>query len=331
MSTPRAQRKLATILAADVVGYSKMMGEHEEVTLRVLRTCREIIDATIEEYGGRIFNTAGDAVLAEFTSPVEAVRCAVDFQRALHDRNEQVPQHMKMIFRVGINLGDVIIEGDNILGDGVNIAARLESICEPGGVCVSGSVYEHIKNKIALEFGDLGEQVLKNIVEPVPAFQVRMDSEGAASVGKPKAGAAKAGDEETAVVIERPVRKAGGLFRLVGAFVVLLIAMGLLLQAPALLLPANGRWDWLGAGIAVIREPQFVIGIGRKVGGNIERGMWTYSRGIRVGLVQYVRLKQVPMKMGDQQEPDWYFEIFPSFGAGLSATETGTAGAASSN
>ena len=183
-----AQRKLSAILAADVVGFSTQMGENEERTLKTLKTCREIISTHVSEHQGRIFGSAGDSVIAEFSSPVEAVRCAVAFQGTLRDRNASVAEEKRMSFRVGINLGDVISEDDNLYGDGVNVAARLEAISEPGGICISGTTYDHIKNKLMLEFGELGEQALKNIAEPVPAFSVRVDSATTGSVMDSSAG-----------------------------------------------------------------------------------------------------------------------------------------------
>ena len=172
-----AERKLSAILAADVVGFSRLMGDNEERTLKTLTTCREIIAAHVLEHQGRVFGSAGDRVIAEFSSPVEAVRCAVAFQSTLRDRNSSVAEDRRMTFRVGINLGDVIAEEDNLYGDGVNVAARLEGIAEPGGICISGTTYDHIKNKLTLEYGELGEQALKNIAEPVAAFSVRLDQE----------------------------------------------------------------------------------------------------------------------------------------------------------
>jgi adenylate cyclase len=168
-------RKLAAILAADAVGFSDQMGADEERTLAVLTVCRKIIDSSVLEHGGRIFGSAGDSVLAEFPSPVEAVRAAVEFQATLKNRNNSVPENQQMTFRVGVNLGDIIVEGDNLYGDGVNIAARLEGICSPGSVFLSAAVHEHIKNKLTCEYGLLGEQALKNIAEPVIVYEVRFD------------------------------------------------------------------------------------------------------------------------------------------------------------
>jgi adenylate cyclase len=166
------ERRLATILMADVANYSRMMGENEERTVQVFRGHRQIFDELLRVHRGRIFNTAGDAVLAEFPSAVEAVRCATEIQAALHTRNEHLPPEQRMLFRIGINLGDVIVQGGDLLGDGVNVAARIQSIAEPGGICISGSVYDQIQNKLTLQFKQLGEQSFKNIAQPIRTFSI---------------------------------------------------------------------------------------------------------------------------------------------------------------
>src|SRR3954471_7102943 len=173
MSALPVKRRLAAILAADAVGYSRMMGIDEEGTLRVLAAQRAVIDVIIAFHHGRIVGTAGDSVLAEFESAVEAVRCAVEIQDALKTRNDSLSEAERMLFRVGINLGDVIAKDDDILGDGVNIAARLESIAEPGGICVSSSVYEQIAGKLDLGFIDIGAQSLKNIQRPIQVYRIQ--------------------------------------------------------------------------------------------------------------------------------------------------------------
>lgn len=176
MNSPPVTRKLASILAADAFGYSRMMSQDEEDTLRILAGHRTVIDGIIQSRQGRIFNTAGDSVLAEFVSPVEAVRCASEIQEALKTRNEELPESRRMFFRIGVNLGDVVVSGDDILGDGVNVAARLESIAEPGGICISNSVYEQIAGKLNLGILDLGEQDLKNISRPVRVYRLTTSS-----------------------------------------------------------------------------------------------------------------------------------------------------------
>ena len=174
----RPTRKLTTILAADVVGFSKLMDQHEELTLKNLKTCRDIVDPIITEYGGRIFHTAGDSVIAEFASPVSSVEAAIEFQQILADRNKNVPEESQITFRVGIHLDDVIIEGDNIYGNGLNVAARLESICEPGCILVSRFVQEKIEKRIQLTINSLGKSELKNIEGEFSIFQINPAQDG---------------------------------------------------------------------------------------------------------------------------------------------------------
>ena len=175
------ERKLTAILCADVFGYSRLMGEDEEATLRTLSSHRKIIDCSIEQHHGRFVNSAGDSVLAEFASVVNAVQCAVEIQTALKAENANLPPERRMEFRIGVNLGDVMVEGEQIYGDGVNVAARLESLAEPGGICISGTVHEQVGNKLALSYEDLGEQTVKNIAEPVRVFRVLLDGTRTAS------------------------------------------------------------------------------------------------------------------------------------------------------
>ena len=176
MSESKPRRKLAAILAADVVGFSKKMGENEDRTLHNLKACRAITDESIETYHGRVFGSAGDSVIAEFASPVDAIVAAVEFQRNLRDRNNEVAPEDQMQFRVGLNLGDVIVEGDNLYGDGVNVAARLEPLAEPGGICVSGKFHDEVRRKLDLGFVSSGPQEMKNIEEPVHTFMVEIGS-----------------------------------------------------------------------------------------------------------------------------------------------------------
>src|SRR5216683_1977263 len=150
------------------------MGEDEEATIRTLTAYRAVMASLIQQHRGRVVDSPGDNLLAEFASVVDAVRCAVEVQQALKAKNADLPDHRKMEFRIGINLGDVVIEGERIYGDGVNIAARLESLAEPGGICISGTVYDQIKNKLSLEYDSLGEQAVKNITEPVRVYRVQM-------------------------------------------------------------------------------------------------------------------------------------------------------------
>ncbi len=168
-------RKLTAILSADVEGYSRLMGEDEEATVRTLSTYREAMSRLIEEHKGHVIDSPGDNLLAEFTSAVNAVQCAVVIQGELRARNVALPEDRRMQYRIGINLGDVIVEGDRIYGDGVNIAARVESLAEGGGISISGTVYEHVANKLSYDFDDLGEHSVKNIAEPVRVYAVRWD------------------------------------------------------------------------------------------------------------------------------------------------------------
>jgi TolB-like protein/class 3 adenylate cyclase/tetratricopeptide (TPR) repeat protein len=168
----RVERRLSAILAADVTGYSRLMGLDEEGTLAQLKAHRHaLIDPKIAEHRGRIVKTTGDGMLVEFASVVDAVRCAVDVQQGMIERNGEVPQDKQIQFRIGVNVGDIIIEGGDIFGDGVNVAARLEGIAEPGGICVSSRVLEDIRGKINIDFEDLGEQQLKNIVRPIRVYR----------------------------------------------------------------------------------------------------------------------------------------------------------------
>jgi adenylate cyclase len=171
MDTPR---KLAAILAADIAGYSRLMGQDEAGTAKALREHRAAIDPIVAGHGGRIVKTTGDGALVEFPSIVAAVEAAIAVQRVMADRNANVPGDRRMLFRIGINLGDVLIEGDDILGDGVNVAARLEGIAEPGGICISDDVYRQVQGKVSTEFVDSGEQQLKNISRPVRIYRVRL-------------------------------------------------------------------------------------------------------------------------------------------------------------
>ena len=172
MSEEGVERKLTTILAADVVGYSRLMGEDEAGTLARLKSLRkELVQPKIAGGRGRIVKLMGDGLLAEFPSVVEAVRCAVDIQQDMPGRETDLPDERRIRLRIGVNLGDIIVEGSDIYGDGVNVAARLEGLAEPGGVCISGKVYEEVRNKLPTAFEDLGEQELKNIREPVRVYR----------------------------------------------------------------------------------------------------------------------------------------------------------------
>jgi class 3 adenylate cyclase len=179
------ERKLATIVSADVAEFSRLMGEDEEQTLRTFRGHKQVFESLVTMHRGRIFNTAGDAILAEFGSAVEAVRCATDIQAALRTRNDQLQPSRQVRFRIGINLGDVMVQGQDLLGDGVNVAARLQTAAEPGGICISGSVHDQIRNKLSLSFHSLGERNFKNIQQPVRTFSIT-ESEGHGALPSPK-------------------------------------------------------------------------------------------------------------------------------------------------
>src|SRR5713101_2153114 len=167
------ERRLAAVLAADVVGYSRLMGVDEAGTLDALTKVRsELIDGKIAEHQGRVVKLSGDGLLLEFPSVVNAVKCAAEIQRGMRDRNANLPQEIRIEFRIGVNLGDVIVQDEDIFGDGVNVAARLESIAKPGGIAISGSVRDHVGNRLDLAFDDLGEQTLKNIDRPIRVYSV---------------------------------------------------------------------------------------------------------------------------------------------------------------
>jgi len=185
------ERKLTAILCADVFGYSRLMGEHEEATLRTLTSYRRLIDGLIQHHRGRFVNSAGDSVVAEFASVVDAVQCAVVIQTTLRAENANLPPDQRMEFRIGVNLGDVMVEGEQIYGDGVNVAARLESLAEPGGICISGKVHQEIKGKLTLGYEDLGSQQVKNIAETVRVFRVLMEAGGAVTPTRQRQGVAR--------------------------------------------------------------------------------------------------------------------------------------------
>ncbi len=177
-----ATRRLAAILAADVAGYSRLMGADEEGTLERLKALRrELVDPKVAEHHGRIVKTTGDGLLVEFASVVDAVRCAVAVQQAIPERNTGFVADSRIELRIGINVGDIIIDDEDIYGDGVNVAARLEALAEPGGICVSRVVRDQVRDKLDFAFDDRGEQQVKNIVRPVRVFDVKIGGETATS------------------------------------------------------------------------------------------------------------------------------------------------------
>src|SRR5450631_1524086 len=175
MDEARVERRLAAILAADVAGYSRLMGTDEEGTLRQLKAHRkELVDPKITEHRGRIVKTTGDGMLVEFVSVVDAVRYAVDIQRGMAERNANVAPDRRIEFRIGINVGDIISDENDIYGDGVNVAARLEALAEPGGIMVSRNVYDQVRDKLSFGFEDMGEQTVKNIARPIGVHRVSL-------------------------------------------------------------------------------------------------------------------------------------------------------------
>jgi len=195
MDSP-VERKLTTILSADAVGYSRLMGEDETATLATLRAYRAACAALIDSHRGRIVGTAGDSMLAEFASVVRAVECAVGMQREIAERNAGLPEDRRMLFRIGVNLGDVLVEQDDLYGDGVNIAARLQALADPGGILISGPVFDQVRDKLSLGFDFLGDQSVKNIAAQVPVYRVQLGGEppGPSAPVPPEPGRYRFGD-----------------------------------------------------------------------------------------------------------------------------------------
>ena len=211
MEAPPLERKLVAILAADVEGYSRMMEIDEEGTLATLSAHRTITDELIAQHSGRIFGTAGDSVLAEFASVFSAVQCAIDIQRELAIANKPLDEARRLRFRIGINVGDVMVKDGDIFGDGVNIAARLEGLAEPGGICISRGVRDHIRHKLPHKFEDLGEQAVKNIAQPVRCFRLLPRRGQARAAAAARADLAAVGTAQAAPQRRRPGGRAGVL------------------------------------------------------------------------------------------------------------------------
>jgi adenylate cyclase len=203
MAEQRVQRRLAAILAADVVGYSRLMESDETGTLERLKALRrDVFAPTIAEFGGRIFKLTGDGAFTEFGSAADAVSGAVAVQRALAERNAASPDDRRIELRIGISLGDVIVEGSDLYGNGVNIAARMEGLAEPGGICISGNVYEHVGQSHGLAFDDLGDQTVKNIEKPVRCYHVKIEHSGASEAGvQPTSAGPKSLDKPSIAVL----------------------------------------------------------------------------------------------------------------------------------
>ena len=209
----RMVRKLTAILIADVKGYSRLMGEDEAATIQTLTVHQALIATFVQRYQGRVVSSPGDNVLAEFASVVDAVECAVAVQRELHARNSELPVHRRMEFRIGVNLGDVVVNGEQLYGDGVNVAARLESLAEGGGICIAGSVYEQVKGKLAVGYEDMGLQPVKNIAEPVRVYRIRTDS--GVPARQPRAGRSRLRGGLVAVAVLVLLGGAVGVWQLV--------------------------------------------------------------------------------------------------------------------
>src|SRR6478735_5399382 len=185
MPKDQVDRRLAAIFAGDIAGYSRLMGADEEGTLRQLKAHRkELVDPKVTEHRGRIVKTTGDGMLVEFVSVVDAVRCAVDIQRGMVERNASVPANKRIEFRIGINVGDIIIDGEDIFGDGVNVAARLEALADPGGVMVSSVVFDQVRDKLSFGFEDMGEQSVKNIARPIGVHRISLAESAAPTTFK---------------------------------------------------------------------------------------------------------------------------------------------------
>ncbi|MGA8885516.1 MAG: adenylate/guanylate cyclase domain-containing protein, partial [Pseudolabrys sp.] len=210
MPDERVDRRLAAILATDIAGYSRLMGTDEEGTLRQLKAHRkELVDPKITEHRGRIVKTTGDGMLVEFVSVVDAVRCAVEVQRAMVERNASVPSDKRIEFRVGINVGDIIIDGDDIFGDGVNVAARLEALADPGGIMVSRVVHDQVQDKLAFQFDDLGEQSVKNIARPVGVHRIQISEQLSRSPNLPATKTERAASERPSIAVMPFVNMSG--------------------------------------------------------------------------------------------------------------------------
>src|SRR5262245_15180232 len=236
MDSRPVERKLAAILSADVEGYSRLMGDDEAATVRAITEYHGVVASTVARHRGRVVDAPGDNVLAEFSSVVDAVQCAISIQRELQSRNADLPDARRMRFRIGINLGDVIVEGERIYGDGVNIAARLESLAEGGGICLSGAAYDQVEGKLPLRYEFLGEHTVKNIARPLRVYRVHLEP------GAPSA----------------PQSKGRGVKRRSVAQVVGLVAVALILGAGSW---AGWRWHRSTdrAGLTLPEKPSVAV------------------------------------------------------------------------
>jgi adenylate cyclase len=245
------ERKLTTIMCADVSGYSRLMGADEAGTLATLKLYRDAMAGLIERHRGRLVSTSGDSLLADFPSVVEAVQCAVEIQRELANRNRSVPDARRMQFRIGINLGDVMVEGGDLYGEGVNVAARLEALAEPGGICISRTVYDQVRNRLTLGYDFIGEQAVKNISERVPVYRVQLDGAARGDRREPDRSPSPSLGEQASSDHARKVRAlrqraiGGGLLIALLLVINLLTSDYLWFRWPALFIAAHIAWDAL--------------------------------------------------------------------------------------
>jgi adenylate cyclase len=244
MSTPTIERKLTAVMAADVAGYSRMMGEDEAGTMAALSECRILMMGFITRHRGRVANTAGDSVLAEFPSVADSVQAAAEIQRELGERNATLPDARQMQFRIGINLGDVMVKDGDLFGEGVNVAARLQEMAPPGGICISGPVYDQVRNKLSMAYEFLGVKAVKNIATEVPIYRVVLNPDEAARLGDAAAAGpahGSAGRPLPPPVEPPPVFADIGAVKLVRS---LAIGVVLILFLGALDLTQDGDIDW---------------------------------------------------------------------------------------
>lgn len=238
-----AERKLTTILSADAVGYSRLMGQDESGTFATLKAYRELIAERIAHHRGRVVNTAGDSILAEFPSVVRAVECAVETQRMIAERNAALASDKQMWFRVGVNLGDVMVDNDDLFGDGVNVAARLQAMADPGGILISGTVFEHVKDKLAVSFDALGVQTVKNISARVPVYRVVLEHGHDGRVQQATQPQSVAASIETPDAMEARRRQSYMNVAIAGALVVFLFGINLF---------TDGAWWFQWPSLAIL-------------------------------------------------------------------------------
>ncbi len=265
MATGGFRRKLAAIVSADVEGYSRLMGEDEEATVRTLTACREVMTNLIRQFRGRVVDSPGDNVLAEFSSVVDAVQCAVEIQRILKARNAELPGNRRMEFRIGINLGDVIEEEDRIYGDGVNIAARVEGLAEPGGICISGSAYEQIENKLPLRYEYLGEHIVKNITRPVRVYRAQIGGKAPRALRKEKRLASFAEIREKTSISDKKRLLTLILCCLFGVFGAHRFYVGKVKSAKVQLYTLGGLGIWMVIDLILIVFGEFLDEEGKKI------------------------------------------------------------------